>query len=91
MFSFKSPPLTVIQDLMTFCIDASVNDIGLLHGRSLGDHHHPQECLRDSCEELENGTIWTGRLRPDGRRWRRREPPPDGEADETSDHDIAVT
>ena len=91
MLRFISPPLTVVQDLMTVGVDASVDDVGLLHGGSLGDHHHPQESLRDSCEELENGAIRPVRLRPDGRRWRRREPPPDGEADETSDHDITVT
>jgi hypothetical protein len=69
MFSFTSPPLTVVQDLMSVGVDASVNDVGLLW-RSLGDHHHPEEAFRDSCDELENGTIRPGRLRPDRRSWR---------------------
>jgi hypothetical protein len=70
MFSFTSPPLTVVQDLMTVGIDASVNDVGLLDGGSLGDHHHPEKTLRDSCDELENRTVRTWRLRPDGRHGR---------------------
>jgi hypothetical protein len=70
MFSFTSPPLTVVQDLMSVGVDASVDDVGLLDGWSLGDHHHPKKTLRDPCEELENGTIRTWRLRPDRRSWR---------------------
>jgi hypothetical protein len=66
MFSFTSPPLTVVQDLVTFGVDASVDDVALLR-RSLCDHHHPEERLRDACDEAENWPtgldLWLDRRR----------------------------
>jgi len=50
-------------------IDTSVNDVGLLR-RPLGDHHHPEEAFRNSCDELENGTIRPSVVGLDGRSWR---------------------
>ena len=76
---------------MSVGVDASVDDVGLLDGWSLGDHHHPEKTLRDVSEQAKNGAIRPRRLRPDRGSWRRREPPADSETDETSDDDVAVT